>query len=372
MDNFFGSSGADDQRPDSSHLNDGDDIFSFKDAPLLKNDDSGGSFFGESSSSGGGGDHESFFKPSTASKNEGSFFDFGSTFSNPEGGSTEAEPTFLAPFSRTPPRKRQNQGPPPTPSSQPTSLQHSADITKMECSSISSSHLIKGGADSSIAAPSSNRPNPSEVFASRVQQNSDRRINDAQGKALNEVNSQQLFRTQQHGPSSGANGQVSPMEELQESSRSSDEHHQQSKEVSYALMLEPKCGVGEVGTKVVKEEKGDIAMPLGRTGRSTGEFKSGSHPMGRELTGAHVPGGHMVGGGQDLLQQLLVMQKQHLAEMLTPELEKTMKKEEKMVKDLEQAEQKGKAYTLHLEGMKEHFGGRLGQISGFLGLNTKK
>ena len=67
-----------------------------------------------------------------------------------------------------------------------------------------------------------------------------------------------------------------------------------------------------------------------------------------------------------------VMQKQHLAEMLTPELEKTMKKEEKMVKDLEQAEQKGKAYTLHLEGMKEHFGGRLGQISGFLGLNTKK
>ena len=67
-----------------------------------------------------------------------------------------------------------------------------------------------------------------------------------------------------------------------------------------------------------------------------------------------------------------VKQTQHLTEMLTPELEKAMKKEERMVKELEQVEQEGKAYRLQLEGMKERFGGRLCQISGFLGLNTKK
>ena len=65
-------------------------------------------------------------------------------------------------------------------------------------------------------------------------------------------------------------------------------------------------------------------------------------------------------------------QTQHLTEMLTPELEKAMKKEERMVKELEQVEQEGKAYRLQLEGMKERFGGRLSQISGFLGLSTKK
>ena len=130
MANFFSTPGADDQRPDSSHPSGGDNFFSFNDAPLFKNDDnSGGSFFGESSSSGGGGDHESFFKPSFASKNEGSFLDFGSTFSKPEGSSTDAEPTFLAPLSRTPPRKRQNQGPSPTPVCQPP-LQHSIGSAK--------------------------------------------------------------------------------------------------------------------------------------------------------------------------------------------------------------------------------------------------
>ena len=63
---------------------------------------------------------------------------------------------------------------------------------------------------------------------------------------------------------------------------------------------------------------------------------------------------------------------QCLAVMLTPELEKAMMKEEKLVKELEQVEQEGKAYMLELEGMKKRFGGRLGQISGFLSLDTKK
>ena len=63
---------------------------------------------------------------------------------------------------------------------------------------------------------------------------------------------------------------------------------------------------------------------------------------------------------------------QHLAELLAPELEDTMKKEEKMVKELEQVEQEGKAYRLKLKGIKEQYSGRLGQISGFLGLNENK
>ena len=40
--------------------------------------------------------------------------------------------------------------------------------------------------------------------------------------------------------------------------------------------------------------------------------------------------------------------------------------------ELEQLEQEGKEYMEKMKGMKERLGSRLGQISGFLGLNTKK
>ena len=63
---------------------------------------------------------------------------------------------------------------------------------------------------------------------------------------------------------------------------------------------------------------------------------------------------------------------QHIAELLSPKLENTKKKEEKMVKELEQVEQEGKAYRLQLKGIKEQYSGRLGQITGFLGLNENK
>ena len=63
---------------------------------------------------------------------------------------------------------------------------------------------------------------------------------------------------------------------------------------------------------------------------------------------------------------------EHLAELLAPELENTKKEEEKMVKELEQVEQEGKAYRLQLKGIKEQYSGRLCQISGFLGLNANK
>ena len=63
---------------------------------------------------------------------------------------------------------------------------------------------------------------------------------------------------------------------------------------------------------------------------------------------------------------------EHLAELLAPELENTKKEEEKMVKELEQVEQEGKAYRLQLKRIKEQYSGRLGQITGFLGLNENK
>ena len=62
---------------------------------------------------------------------------------------------------------------------------------------------------------------------------------------------------------------------------------------------------------------------------------------------------------------------QHLAELLSPELENT-KKEERMVKELEQVEQEGKAYILQLKRNKEQYSSRLSQISGFLGVNANK
>ena len=43
-----------------------------------------------------------------------------------------------------------------------------------------------------------------------------------------------------------------------------------------------------------------------------------------------------------------------------------------MVKELEQVEQEGKAYSLQLKRIKEQYSGRLGQISGFLGLNANQ
>ena len=63
---------------------------------------------------------------------------------------------------------------------------------------------------------------------------------------------------------------------------------------------------------------------------------------------------------------------QHLAELLAAELENTKNKEERMVKELEQVEQEGKAYSLQLKRVKEQYSGRLGQITGFLGLNENK
>merc|ERR1712192_116308 len=109
-----------------------------------------------------------------------------------------------------------------------------------------------------------------------------------------------------------------------------------------------------------------MPMPSGRSRCAVEERSSGGQSMGRGPIGASA-----VQGGQGLLKLLLELQTQRLSELI-PELEQAMSKEERMVKELEQVNQEGKAYKLQLEGMKERFGGRLGQIYGFLGLNTKK
>ena len=64
--------------------------------------------------------------------------------------------------------------------------------------------------------------------------------------------------------------------------------------------------------------------------------------------------------------QLLAQHMQHLTMLLTPEMEKAKKKEEKLVKEMEKVEKEGKAYRKQLEGIKVGVSGRLGQISALL------
>ena len=124
MANFFDSSCQ--ENGDSSEPGAGDGFFSFKDTPTFKNDESSGrSFFDNASAM---GEHqESFFK--SPSKGEKFSLDLSGTFSKSEGVVIESEPTFLAPFSKTPPRKRQNQGPSPSTASRPP---YSANPTRHE------------------------------------------------------------------------------------------------------------------------------------------------------------------------------------------------------------------------------------------------
>ena len=116
MASFFDSSRVDEEKSgDSSRPGDGrKDFFSFNDAPLFKNKEEpvGGLFFGDGSSK--EENQQGFFR--TPSKKDSNSLDF--AFLKPEEGLGDTEPTFLAPFSRTPPSKRRNQGPSPTPASQ--------------------------------------------------------------------------------------------------------------------------------------------------------------------------------------------------------------------------------------------------------------
>ena len=156
MSNFFSNSGADD------HPSSGDNFLSFKDAPLFKNDKSeeqaaGGSFFDNSSST-GGGDHDMKAPsnhPLPPRVREVSLL------SKPEGSSAEVKPTFLTPLSRMPPRKRQNQGPPPTPVCQPPIQQSPVGAKNTP------SPQFKGKSDSSLGSQIG-RPSHSTASSERA------------------------------------------------------------------------------------------------------------------------------------------------------------------------------------------------------------
>ena len=257
------------------HPGGGDNFF--KDAPLFKNDEQAeGSVFGDSSSSG----FDIFNgKSPSSSKKRGSSTDFGSSaLSKPEDGSTEAEPTFLAPFSRTPPRKRQKQGPPPTPASQSAAggvaMFEGSDTASgnicsplMELSNIAPGQLLECSApfqlgqtcDGSLSSPASHAPPNTPTCAkaaisvkvsSRLQQNSSTQFKcDAEGQEMrSEMEFQSGYSAQQHGPGIGFSVQTSSVKEDEESAR------------------------GQLGGKVV----------------------------------AYDQSGHQAGEGQDLLHQLLV------------------------------------------------------------------
>ena len=121
MANLFNSSGG-----DGSSGGDNFSLFN-NEAPLFKNEEQAeGSVFGDNSSF------------------------FGSAFSKPGDGTTEAEPTFLAPFSRTPPRKRQNQGPPASQS--PLQLP-AAGVAMFEGSNSAPGNILSSSMDLSNIAP---------------------------------------------------------------------------------------------------------------------------------------------------------------------------------------------------------------------------
>ena len=209
MANLFDSSGGDGSS--------GGDNFSLfkKEAPLFKNEEQAeGSVFGDSSSF------------------------FGSAFSNPGDGTTEAEPTFLAPFSRTPPRKRQNQGPPASQS--PLQLL-AAGEAMFEGSNTAPGNVLSSSMDlsniapgqpleRSLSSPASHAPPNTPTCAkaaisvkvsSRLQQNSSTQFKcDAEGQEMrSEMEFQSGYSAQQHGPGIGFSVQTSSVKEDEESAR---------------------------------------------------------------------------------------------------------------------------------------------------------
>ena len=214
MANMFNSSGG-----DGSSGGDNFSLFN-NEAPLFKNEEQAeGSVFGDSSSF------------------------FGSAFSNPGDGTTGAEPTFLAPFSRTPPRKRQNQGPPASQS--PLQLP-AAGEAMFEGSNTAPGNVLSSSMDlsniapgqpleRSLSSPASHAPpnTPKRLrdgeseqgvlreASSRLQRNTSTQFKcDAEGQEMrSEMEFQSGYSAQQHGPGIGFSVQTSSVKEDEESAR---------------------------------------------------------------------------------------------------------------------------------------------------------
>jgi len=351
MASFFDSSRVDEEKSgDSSRPGDGrKDFFSFNDAPLFKNKEEpvGGLFFGDGSSK--EENQQGFFR--TPSKKDGNSLDF--AFPKPEGGLGDTEPTFLAPS------KTQNQGPSPTPASQ---APHTGDESaKKESNSDVPSLQRLGDQDPRTFDPSNI---PSSGRASSFAHRSSPLGLDQGFEGTNS------FSTTDNNFISSTASKASPKREEEASFQGAQGGHRQREVVSGTANLESTrlSEEGVPSNNIGRSEKVEsMTMASGRMD-STGVRNSSAQPIGQEFGVSHSALGQNLGP----MQQLLGRHIQHLAELLAPELENTKKKEEKMVKELEQVEQEGKAYMLQLKRIKEQYSGRLGQITGFLGLNENK
>ena len=268
MANFFDISCQ--ENGDSSKPGAGDSFFSFKDTPsLFKNNESSGmSFFDNASAM--GEPQESFFK--SPSKEKEFSLDSSGTFSKSEGVVIESEPTFLAPFSRTPPRKRQNQGPSPSTASQPP---HSADPTRQESTPLP---LHRLGAQESLKVASSNTQVSSGAFPFPQQS----APGDTDVASDQKMNSQQTTSTH-CSPVPVIGSQAPPMKELGDawgaSSRDSQGNYHQE-DVSKSMMFESSHGAKEVlpGNNVGKNLEG-TALPPRKIGDSVCKGNAAALPQ---------------------------------------------------------------------------------------------
>jgi len=315
----------------------------------------GGLLFGDGSAK--EENHQGFFR--TPSKKDDNSLDFGSAFLKPEEGLGDTEPTFLTPFSRTPPSKRRNQGPSPTPASQ---APHTGDESaKKESNSDVLSLQRSGDQDPRTFDPSNI---PSSGRASSFAHRSSPLGLDQGFEGTNS------FSTTDNNFISSTASKASPKREEEASFRGAQGGHRQWEEVSGTANLESTrlSEEGVPSNNIGRNEKVEsMTMASGRMD-STGVRNSSAQPIGQEFGVSHPALGQSLGP----MQQLLGRHMQHLAELLSPELENTKKKEERMVKELEQVEQEGKAYILQLRRNKEQYSSRLSQISGFLGLNANQ
>jgi len=357
MASFFDSSRVDEEKSGESSRprGGGEDFFSFNDAPLFKNKEEpvGGLFFGDGSSK--EENQQGFFR--TPSKKDGNSLDF--AFLKPEEGLGDTEPTFLAPFSRTPPSKRQNQGPSPTPASQ---APHTGDESaKKESNSDVPSLQRLGDQDPRTFDPSNI---PSSGRASSFAHRSSPLGLDQGFEGTNS------FSTTDNNFISSTASKASPKREEEASFQGAQGGHRQREVVSGTANLESTrlSKEGVPSNNIGRSEKVEsMTMASGRMD-STGVRNSSAQPIGQEFGVSHPALGQNLGP----MQQLLGRHMQHLAELLAAELENTKNKEERMVKELEQVEQEGKAYNLQLKRNKEQYSSRLSQISGFLGLNANQ
>ena len=291
MASFFDSSRVDEEQPgDSSRPGDGGgDFFSFNDAPMFKNKEEpvGGLFFGDGSSK--EENQQGFFR--TPSKKDDTSLDF--AFPKPEGGLGDTEPKFLAPFSRTPPSKRQNQGPSPSPASQAPHTGHESTKKKSNSDVLPLQRL--GDQDPRTFVPS-NIPT-SSPFAHR---------SSPLGLDQGFEGTSSLSTTGNNFVSSTVS-KASPKWEEEASFRGAQGGHRQREEVSGTANLESTrlSEEGVPNNNIGRNEKVEsMTMASGRMD-STGVRNSSAQPIGQEFGVSHPALSQNLGSMQQLLVRIV-------------------------------------------------------------------